>query len=108
MDEEWASQENACWPRSQSSLRYDRFASSEPPVRRSKAPIWRQIWMKFKKEKKRIFHCSNSTRFTYDPHSYSKNFDQGPLWDDPNDLSRSFSARFAVPSRIFDNPGIMV
>lgn len=41
-------------------------------------------------------------RFTYDPHSYSQNFDeQGSIFADDDELSRSFSARFAVPSRIF-------
>ncbi|KAL1565109.1 hypothetical protein AAHA92_07369 [Salvia divinorum] len=110
MDEEhWPSHENACWPRTHSSLRYDRFARYNVGARRSKAPIWRQIWRKLKKEKKRIFGCSNSMRFTYDPYSYSQNFDQGPLSsDDRHDLSTSFSARFAVPSRIFDNPRFMV
>lgn len=112
MDEEepWLSHENACWPRTHSSLKYERFAHYNVGSRRPKAPIWRQIWRKFRKEKKRIFGCSsNSMRFTYDPHSYSQNFDQGPLSaDDHHVLSTSFSARFAVPSRIFDNPRFMV
>uniref|UniRef100_A0A2N9G2K6 Uncharacterized protein n=1 Tax=Fagus sylvatica TaxID=28930 RepID=A0A2N9G2K6_FAGSY len=30
----------------------------------------------------------------------SKNFDQGSMWTDPDNHCRSFSARFAVPSRI--------
>ncbi|KAH6818551.1 hypothetical protein C2S51_002154 [Perilla frutescens var. frutescens] len=109
MDEEalqWPSHENACWPRSYSSRKYDRFVSCNVPVkRRNSPPIWRQIWNKLKKlEKKRIFHCSNPMSFTYDPHSYSQNFDQGSSWTDHDDLSRSFSARFAVPSTIFHNP----
>lgn len=110
MDEEhWLSHENACWPRTNSSLKYNRFTHYNVGPRRSKAPIWRQIWRKFRKEKKRIFGCSNSMRFTYDPHSYSQNFDQGPLSaDDHHVLLTSFSARFAVPSRIFDNPRFMV
>ncbi|KAL8458224.1 hypothetical protein ACS0TY_035089 [Phlomoides rotata] len=91
----------ACWPPSYSCRKYDRL---------SKAPIWRQIWRKYFKikDKKRVFHCSNSMRFTYDPYSYSQNFDQGSFWADQDDLSRSFSARFAVPSRIFEKPGLMV
>ncbi|CAN0907019.1 hypothetical protein LINGRAHAP2_LOCUS24575 [Linum grandiflorum] len=37
----------------------------------------------------------------YDADDYSKNFDQGMGWDDSDDyLPRSFSARFADPSRI--------
>ncbi|GFP88883.1 hypothetical protein PHJA_001032000 [Phtheirospermum japonicum] len=101
---------NACWPRSYSSRKYDRFVSySNVPMRRPKAPIWTQLWRKLiKREKKSIFHCSKSMRFTYDEYSYSQNFDQGLVWADPDDLSRSFSARFAVPSRIFENHRLMV
>ncbi|KAK4428078.1 hypothetical protein Salat_1576800 [Sesamum alatum] len=112
---------NSCWPAAAtySSLKYERFVSYNMAVatRSSKAgPIWRQLWRKLKKEKKRMFRqrcCSNSMRssFTYDPHSYSQNFDdQGSIWADPDHLSRSFSARFAVPSTlIFDkNTSFMV
>ncbi|XP_073121106.1 uncharacterized protein [Henckelia pumila] len=104
-------EEHICWPRSQYSIRnYDRFVSNNLPLTRSKAaaPIWMQLWKKIKKEKKRMFHCSNSMRFTYDPYSYSQNFDEGSIWADPDDLSRSFSARFAVPARIFEKNGLMV
>ncbi|KAL2243350.1 UNVERIFIED_CONTAM: hypothetical protein Sindi_0453000 [Sesamum indicum] len=38
----------------------------------------------------------------------NENFDQGSIWADPDDLSRSFSARFAVPSTIFDKNRLMV
>ncbi|KAK4375430.1 hypothetical protein RND71_006107 [Anisodus tanguticus] len=85
------------WQRCYSGREYDRFASHKLPTNRSsRAPIWRLIWRKTKKEKKRIFDCSNSMRFSYDPHSYSQNFDQGSILTDADDLSRSFSARFAV------------
>ncbi|KAL0354695.1 UNVERIFIED_CONTAM: hypothetical protein Sradi_3916400 [Sesamum radiatum] len=83
-------------------------------VQHKKESSQRQLlWRKLKKEKKRMFRrqccCSNSMRFTYDPHSYSQNFDQGSsIWADPDDLSRSFSARFAVPSTIFDKNRLMV
>lgn len=64
-----------------------------------------------KKEKKRIFPCSNSSssssmRFNYDPSSYSQNFDEGLIMAD--DLSRSFSARFAVSSRFLEKNGLVV
>ncbi|KAI3455411.1 hypothetical protein Pfo_012074 [Paulownia fortunei] len=111
MDQEtWhcSSHGNACWPRSYSSRKYDRFVSYNMPVTRSKAPIWTQLWRRLKKEKKRMFQCSSSMRFTYDPYSYSQNFDQGLVLADPDDLSRSFSARFAVPSRIFEKHRLMV
>ncbi|CAN0907018.1 hypothetical protein LINGRAHAP2_LOCUS24575 [Linum grandiflorum] len=43
--------------------------------------------------------CTSAT--AYDADDYSKNFDQGMGWDDSDDyLPRSFSARFADPSRI--------
>ncbi|GKC22967.1 hypothetical protein Tco_1025117 [Tanacetum coccineum] len=37
----------------------------------------------------------------YDPNEYAQNFDQGLMLDNYDDLSRSFSARFAVPSTVF-------
>ncbi|KAL0319229.1 UNVERIFIED_CONTAM: hypothetical protein Sangu_2079100 [Sesamum angustifolium] len=97
---------NACWPATYSSRKYDRFVSYNMAVstRSSKAPIWRQLWRKLKKEKKRMFRrqccVSNSMRFTYDS-TYSL------ILTDPR-LSRSFSARFAVPSTIFDKNRLMV
>lgn len=66
--------------------------------------MWRLIWRKMKKN---LFECrsnskSSSMRFSYDPNSYSQNFDQGSsVLVDTQEFSRSFSARFAVPSRIF-------
>ncbi|GMN50506.1 hypothetical protein TIFTF001_019665 [Ficus carica] len=78
---------------------------------------WRVFWSKFKREKimmrmrKIFFHSSavNPRRLVpYDPCSYSQNFDRGFAWDDHHDhefdgednLSRSFSFRFADPSKI--------
>ncbi|CAI9114104.1 OLC1v1014744C1 [Oldenlandia corymbosa var. corymbosa] len=97
-----------CWSRRHSSRDYDRFESDnvKPSRRSSKPSTWtQQLLRKIKREKKRMMESkSNATsmRFSYDPFSYSQNFDQGFTWADPDDLSRSFSARFAVPSRIFD------
>ncbi|XP_044496558.1 uncharacterized protein LOC123218964 [Mangifera indica] len=76
----------------------------------SKRPRWRVLWRKITREKKRIFDCSSSscTRVhePYDPLTYSQNFDdQGFIWEDPDNVSRSFSARFAVPSRVFEKSG---
>ncbi|KAJ9559502.1 hypothetical protein OSB04_004662 [Centaurea solstitialis] len=66
-----------------------------------KTPIWRILWRKIKKEKKKRGNgVSNSTRFGYDPFEYAQNFDRGLMVDDCDDLSRSFSARFAVPSTV--------
>ncbi|KAK4719213.1 hypothetical protein R3W88_017551 [Solanum pinnatisectum] len=99
---------NVCWRRCYSGREYDRLVSYKLPANRSsRAPIWRLIWRKMKKEKKRIYDCSNSMRFSYDPHSYSQNFDQGSISTDADELSRSFSARFAVPSRIFTHDELL-
>ncbi|XP_060670492.1 uncharacterized protein LOC107404700 [Ziziphus jujuba] len=71
-------------------------------------PRWRMLWIKIKKEKKRLFDCSTYTpvHLPYDPYTYAQNFDQGSNWADPDNLSRSFSARFAVPSRILKKGGL--
>ncbi|XVE98198.1 hypothetical protein REPUB_Repub03eG0084900 [Reevesia pubescens] len=61
---------------------------------------WKVLWMKLKKEKRKIFE-SDPVQVPYDPYTYSQNFDQGFSWDEPDNLSRSFSMRFADPSRVF-------
>ncbi|XP_050232931.1 uncharacterized protein LOC126681432 [Mercurialis annua] len=98
--------------------RYDRINVSfnvlvnrEP--KSSSAPIWRSLWRKIMREKKRLFDCSSSSadrmHFSYDAYNYSQNFDQGSsMWSDPDNVSRSFSARFAVPARIFEKSTAMV
>ncbi|KAI9107515.1 hypothetical protein K1719_021552 [Acacia pycnantha] len=61
--------------------------------------ILRTLWRKIKKEKKRFFRVSSPTvhNVQYGIDSYSHNFDDG-YSSDPDDASRSFSARFAIPS----------
>ncbi|XVF48488.1 hypothetical protein PTKIN_Ptkin03bG0194600 [Pterospermum kingtungense] len=63
-------------------------------------PKWTTFWKKF--TRKKIFTNSSPVAFqaSYDPDEYSQNFDQGTGWAEPDNLSRSFSARFADPSRI--------
>lgn len=59
-----------------------------------------------KKEKKRLFKSTSLPtvhRLQYDPDSYSHNFDDGYSYNDPEIFSRSFSARFAVPSKISED-----
>ncbi|KAF2286929.1 hypothetical protein GH714_035576 [Hevea brasiliensis] len=51
-------------------------------------------------KKKKIFSASVSSQASYDADEYSQNFDEGTGWAEPDNLSRSFSARFADPSRI--------
>ncbi|RAL37208.1 hypothetical protein DM860_004130 [Cuscuta australis] len=77
-----------------------------------KGSIWRQIWRKFSKEKtsknekkkKNVFEFSRSVHVQvpkYDEHSYSQNFDKGSSnWDEPDRLFKSFSVRYADPSRV--------
>uniref|UniRef100_A0ACD5VG62 Uncharacterized protein n=1 Tax=Avena sativa TaxID=4498 RepID=A0ACD5VG62_AVESA len=68
----------------------------------------RGLWRKIVREKKRILLCTTGcipvapsapSREPYDAYSYAQNFDDGAAWVEPENLSRSFSARFAVPSR---------
>ncbi|KAK3210748.1 hypothetical protein Dsin_015454 [Dipteronia sinensis] len=71
---------------------------------------WKVVWLKkLKKEKRKMFEsiCTAAPRSSqvvaYDPYTYSQNFDQGFAWDEPDNISRSFSVRFAHPnSNIFD------
>ncbi|KAJ3694143.1 hypothetical protein LUZ60_009623 [Juncus effusus] len=63
------------------------------------------LWRKILREKKKILRKSagNAVSASYDPYTYAQNFDEGPAdWEEQENLSRSFSARFAVPSRFFE------
>ncbi|CAJ1972304.1 unnamed protein product [Sphenostylis stenocarpa] len=56
--------------------------------------VWQMLWRKIKRDKqKKGFGI-------YDPESYSMNFDHGTAWMEPDNLPRSFSSRYADPSRI--------
>ncbi|KAJ1419818.1 hypothetical protein SESBI_14793 [Sesbania bispinosa] len=59
---------------------------------------WKLLWMKLKKEKKKLFECASPLQVPYDSYTYSQNFDQGTVKDEPDNLSRSFSVWFADPS----------
>ncbi|KAL3511804.1 hypothetical protein ACH5RR_024521 [Cinchona calisaya] len=102
-----------CWSTIYSAKFYDRFISYTSPATGSKSPVWKHFWRKIKKEKKRLMlDCSSSSssmRFAYDLYTYSQKFDdQGLTWADPDHFSRSFSDRFALPSRIFDKDVLVV
>ncbi|KAL5756146.1 hypothetical protein ACOSP7_020564 [Xanthoceras sorbifolium] len=102
----WCSSGNQSFCCCQNYVKY-RILSLNGLVTGSKIPRWRLLWRKIMREKKRIFDCSSSTstasvHVPYDPYTYSQNFDQGFMWADPDNVSRSFSARFAVPSRVFE------
>lgn len=77
------------------------------PVNSSSVPStklnWKLLWMKLKKEKRKIFESDHPVQphVPYNPYTYSQNFDQGFAWDEPDNLSRSFSMRFADPSSVF-------
>ncbi|RDX70941.1 FRIGIDA-like protein 4a, partial [Mucuna pruriens] len=61
---------------------------------------WKLLWMKLKKEKKKLFESASPLQVPYDQYTYSQNFDQGISLDEPDNLSRSFSVRFADPSGV--------
>ncbi|KAK9682542.1 hypothetical protein RND81_10G081200 [Saponaria officinalis] len=73
---------------------------------------WKMLWMKIKKEKQRFLSSNNniinynsnnnqsSIVVAYDAEAYARNFDEGFECKEPEYLTRSFSARFADPSRI--------
>ncbi|XVE52104.1 hypothetical protein DITRI_Ditri02bG0094600 [Diplodiscus trichospermus] len=96
------------WSHGYAKSGYDRMHSINVFVTRSKLPRWRLLWRKLMREKK-IFDCSSSigVHVSYDPYTYAQNFDQGLMLDDPDDLSRSFSARFAIPSRVSEKNGLV-
>ncbi|KAL5975137.1 hypothetical protein ACLOJK_031816 [Asimina triloba] len=67
----------------------------------SKTPRWRMLWRMIKRHKRRMFSSMTAHHVPYDPCTYAQNFDHGSAWLEPDNLARSFSARFADPSRIF-------
>ncbi|CAJ2674809.1 unnamed protein product [Trifolium pratense] len=62
-------------------------------------PVWQKLWKKIKRDKKKIFGSTPTMEGIYDEESYSMNFDQGSGWMEPDNLPRSFSSRYADPSR---------
>ncbi|KAF8034378.1 hypothetical protein BT93_C0623 [Corymbia citriodora subsp. variegata] len=59
---------------------------------------WRELWTKLTKEKGRMTSAAAGEALVpYDFYNYSQNFDQGIAWDEPENVSRSFSVRFADP-----------
>ncbi|XP_073107387.1 uncharacterized protein [Elaeis guineensis] len=61
---------------------------------------WRGLWRRILKKKRKIFYPSAPMHLSYDPYNYAQNFDQDSACLEPENLSRSFSARFAGPSRL--------
>ncbi|KAJ1685417.1 hypothetical protein LUZ63_016807 [Rhynchospora breviuscula] len=79
----------------------DQFSDVSPPPARGNKLCG--LWRKIVREKRRILRKpGNAVLVPYDPYSYAQNFDDGPTWEEPDNLSRSFSARFAVPARVLE------
>ncbi|KAF5743253.1 hypothetical protein HS088_TW09G01319 [Tripterygium wilfordii] len=63
---------------------------------------WIMFWRKISIKKKKISNDNMPVTLqaaSYDPDAYLQNFDHGTGWAEPDNLSRSFSSRFADPSR---------
>lgn len=72
---------------------------------RSSKQRWLMLWRRLQKGRRRIFNSSAPIHTPYDPYTYAQNFDHGSTWVEPENLSRSFSARYAGPSSIFRRMG---
>ncbi|XP_057958624.1 uncharacterized protein LOC131151397 [Malania oleifera] len=96
---------------SRRSIRLGRSTSTSQCGGEAGEPRWRTLWRRIKWEKKKIFSSKSSwdtmdcskqkqqQQGFYDEEEYLQNFDQGLGWAEPDNLPRSFSARFANPSR---------
>lgn len=96
---------NNSWP-SYERIGYDPIVCVNELVTRLKITSLRTLWRKIKREKRRFFSSSHVVHVQYDPSSYLQNFDDG-YSTDPDNVSRSFSARFAAPSKIFEKNEVM-
>ncbi|XP_044464576.1 uncharacterized protein LOC123195065 [Mangifera indica] len=97
-----------CWCNMETDYRAVRLGQSCREIRPVKSSStsglakfrWEVLWMKFKKEMKKMFEFVSPLQVPYyNSYTYSQNFDQGFAWEEPDNLSRSFSVRFADPSR---------
>ncbi|BAT98523.1 hypothetical protein VIGAN_09218300 [Vigna angularis var. angularis] len=89
---------NSSW-QSYERIGYDPIVCVNEFVTRLKMGSWKALWRKIKRERRRFFRPSPVFHVQYDPTSYLHNFDDG-YSTDPDNVSRSFSARFAAPSKI--------
>ncbi|KAK6782627.1 hypothetical protein RDI58_020423 [Solanum bulbocastanum] len=77
-------------------------ASSSSCSLSSLSPRWLTFWRRIKMHKKRSFNNNNNNfSCVYDEETYMKNFDEGGEVGrvEPDNLYRSFSARYARSSR---------
>ncbi|KAJ1429079.1 hypothetical protein SESBI_08431 [Sesbania bispinosa] len=96
---------NSNWS-SYERIGYDPIVCVNEFVTRMKMASWKALWKKIKREKRRFFRSSPVVHVQYDPDSYLQNFDDG-YSTDPDNVSRSFSARFAAPSKVFEKSEVM-
>ncbi|KAK8914015.1 hypothetical protein KSP39_PZI024459 [Platanthera zijinensis] len=83
---------------SPSSYEHDLYSQSNPTLATTARLRLTGLWKMIVGKKRRIFDSSASaTRAAYDLDTYAQNFDEGSAWVEPENLSRSFSARFAIP-----------
>lgn len=64
---------------------------------------WLMFWRRIKRAKKKGSESPFGMQRTYDPESYLQNFDEGPEGIEPDNLYRSFSARYANPASRFNH-----
>ncbi|KAL0330764.1 UNVERIFIED_CONTAM: hypothetical protein Sangu_1621900 [Sesamum angustifolium] len=68
---------------------------------------WLMFWRIIKRAKKKSSESALAMQKTYDPHSYLQNFDEGSGTVEPDNLYRSFSARYANPSILYHRKDLM-
>ncbi|KAK4364940.1 hypothetical protein RND71_016298 [Anisodus tanguticus] len=65
------------------------------------SPRWQAFWRRIKMHKKKSFNNNNCSSCVYDAETYMLNFDEGSAGRvEPDNFCRSFSARYAHPSRL--------
>lgn len=75
----------------------DRLGSKIREPSKSSNSVWKVIWKKIRRERKKILMRlpSKHVRVSYDEYDYAQNFDQGSEWRNEIDiLSRSFSVQY--------------
>jgi|UniRef100_A0A2N9H2U8 hypothetical protein len=87
-------------PRSESIQLGRSYEQSNYNNKTQTQPVWHVFWKKIKRDKKKFPSSHITMQANYDPETYSKNFDKGMGSLEPDNLSRSFSARFADPSSV--------
>ncbi|KAK1437537.1 hypothetical protein QVD17_03331 [Tagetes erecta] len=75
----------------------DRLGSTTHERRGSSKSVWKVIWRKLRREKKKFLMRlpTKNARVSYDEYDYEQNFDQGSEWRNEIDiLPRSFSVQY--------------